>query len=193
MKEKNKRMVIIAGIIIGAIMILSPFAAMFYGFNDQTARRTYRGYVFTRQQYGYQAKIDGKTEDFFYFPGDIEQINVSNSTIDLVKGKGYIIFTSDMHDTLNETIATLEYNSDKMLRDLGKTQMSFGYTNQFTGRPTITCANATAGMPIIYVKKGNETSISNEGNCVVIQARQQDEMLAAYERVLDIMVGVMDK
>jgi hypothetical protein len=134
-----------------------------------------------------------KTENFIYFPGDIEDINVSSDALNLIKGKQYMILTSNAADPLNQSIAYMEYNSEKVLKDLGKTQIGFAYADSTLTRTKITCENATAGMPVIYVRKANESSIRAEGNCLLIEARQQDEILAEFERVLYIIIGVMDK
>jgi len=193
MKEKNKKIALVAAIVFGLLMVLSPFAAMFYGFNDQTSKRSFGKYRFTRQSYGYEANINGKTENFIYFPGDIESINVSSEALSLIKGKQYMIMTSDPADPLNQSIAYMEYNSDKVLKDLNKTKMGFAYVNETATRTKITCENASAGMPVIYVRKANESAIRAEGNCLFIEARQQDEILADFERVFYIMIGVMEK
>src|SRR3989338_6978397 len=127
MKEKKNKIGIFMVVFMALIMISSVFAVIFYGFSDPAANRNYGKYKFTRGQYGYETKIDGKTQNFIYFPGDIEGLNVKQDVIDIAKGSQFFVLTSSPKDAFNQTIAYMEYNSDKLSKDLERFEFGFGY------------------------------------------------------------------
>ena len=57
--------------------------------------------------------------------------------------------------------------------------------------PVWTCANATPTVPVVVIRPGENTTLSLEGSCIVMEASRGEELKRAYDRVLLAFLGVM--
>lgn len=64
-------------------------------------------------------------------------------------------------------------------------------TNNTFDMPIITCEDATPVVPIIYFKQSNQTKVSLEENCIIVEARNNIDILRIKDRLLYSMLGII--
>lgn len=191
-KDKTDRRKKLMVYFIAFIMIASTFGVVFWGYNDDTSKKKYNGYTFTRTENGWLTVIDKKSFTFYHAPDELESIKLNQTVRDALSGKTQIGLTSDEGDYLNRTIALMQYIYTETLRDASNKYTATGFTaNNTYGKQVFSCAQASENQPVIYFKKAKEPSITSEGNCVTITAETDYEMVVMSERLLYYMTGIM--
>jgi hypothetical protein len=187
-KEKNKKIgVIIFTLFISLTMILSIFAIVL---DNQDNSLKYNGFKFSLTNDGYRVKINNTTDTFQYYPAELENFNLSQSTKDLLSNSVAVALLFDPNSTVDDLsyIDYARFNFDNVIDKpvyFGITQESEGYT-----LPVLTCENATAEIPFIVFNSSSETSIVENNNCIILNAKLK-EILAVEERIAYQMLGVM--
>jgi len=104
-----------------------------------------------------------------------------------------IYITSDLESEYVEDIAQIQFNFAQLLNDnLGiYSQTAFTSENEYS-LPVVTCKNATLNVPVVLIEKSNSTMIDTDGACIKIMGNNRPEMFMAYERLLYIILGVME-
>ena len=190
--KKKKRMVYIAAFIIVAVMVLSSFGMILEQSSNSDAKRRYNGYSFVRTENGWLTTVNKKQIEFYHAPDELDAINISQSVRDALSGKIQIGLTSDEGDHLNRTIALMEYIYTETLKEASNKYATTGFIGNNTyGKPVFSCEQATDNAPVIYFMKSKEPSIKAEGNCVIVTAETDYEMVVMSERLLYYMIGIM--
>ena len=176
-------------IFVSFIMITSIIGFLSSGSTSSSLR--YNDVKFSRGQRTYIASIEGQRMEFDFFPRDIEGVDFEDGLGERLKGKLQLDFTSDANSSFAEDIALAVYNFGINVQGLN-VYLRSGFTgnNSFDVAP-ITCADATASVPVIYFKEGNSTQASAEGECIVITARNSIDIHMMKDRLLYSYLGVM--
>ncbi len=61
-----------------------------------------------------------------------------------------------------------------------------------TPRPIVTCANADNDTIVIWLTLSQANFIHTEGNCVILEALSEDDLLRVADRFAYMIIGVMD-
>ncbi len=64
-------------------------------------------------------------------------------------------------------------------------------TSKYDNNTIVTCANATDTNTVIWVKRGSETKIKSEGNCILVEGKTETDMVKAADRLALHLVGIM--
>jgi len=180
----------IAGLVIAAIMVLSILGVVVdFGTQPKAQKMPYGDYKFTPTQQGYTTKIDGKEFIFFYFPGDIEYYAVPESVKQLLQAPVYTI-TYDPNSNITQNLAEAQYYLEFQLADIKIIER--GLTNNAnTTLPQKTCADATAAQPVILLRQGDESTITAQDSCIILQALDKYDIYREAERIVYQLLGVM--
>lgn len=187
-KEKKSRWGTFWVIFISFIMISSVIGFLYGGETDQFK---YKGLKFRRTQNQWSAIINDRQLVFDYFPTEVEQINLSEDIITALLNKPEIDTTSDTDDLFSEEIALAQYNMAITLNNLNVYIRRGFTTNSTFGLPIITCKNATFAVPVVYLKRSNQTAITLENNCIIAEAENNIDILRAKDRLLYSMLGII--
>jgi hypothetical protein len=200
-KKKNKFLSqnFILGSLIVVLMISSVFGIIFSGYNNNSGvdELNYNGYEFQVQNFGgyskYITTINKEKVSFYYLPNDVEQINISDSALNLISTKSFFYFTSDIDSLVKEHIALAQYEFGEALsQSFGSMyQVTFINTTIFPSATQISCENATDTTPVIYFRLTNETEIENKGNCIYFNGDDTDSFLRLTSRVLYDLYGII--
>lgn len=167
------------------IFILSTLGiVMNYRTSDTAKPKTYNRYKFFPTNNGFMAIINGKQLFFSHFPADLETIP-SNYELKLETEKIYFVYNPQ--DNLN---------FDSNMNKLGNIVYSLNI------RPVKACSNETdcPDIPIVgcdeevpqfLFKESNITRISQDQNCVVLEAGSQLEAEKLVERIYYRILGIM--
>lgn len=165
------------------IMILGGLGIVF----QDDGSFEYNGIKFIQQQNGWQAKINGKILEFYYFPENLEQIELPAGT-DTLKNAKALIVSYNPNSMLAPAFAQLQFDFEQKLDD---TYVIRGITNG-TALPIYSCNNATPFTPVIQFEEFENNSIELLNNCLVIRAFDGYNFGIRAERALYSLLGVME-
>ena len=190
MKEKHKGVVM--AIVVGFLMITSVIGIMFVNYGDVgTNSLKYGNYNFQATNNGIVTKINGKDVPFTYFPTEIQNIPVSNNTIERIKNSKYILTTSYSNSSIKQAIASVQYDIGISMMDHFNSYVLVGFTDKFRNFPEVNCNNATQYVPVIKLQEGNSTLIYEDGQCIILEAPDENEMIKLRDRLMFGYLGVM--
>ena len=191
--EKQQRRNKVIMVFLVAIMVLSGFSAVFFGFGDQGAKKKYSGFTFLETPQGYYVSVEGQRLGFDYYPTDLEDMNIDAGALAALKDKVQLDISSNLNDALNQSIALVEYNMLQKLRLTGSTFLRIGAAaNNTYGLPIITCEQATASVPVIFFRKGNASKIALEHDCIIAESTDHYGLVRIGDRIIYSMLGIMD-
>jgi hypothetical protein len=198
-------------LIISVIVIIVVFWGLFTLLKDQVNKteqpkidiKTYNGFVFEKidniwtTHITISNKLTGKGESysimFHYTPDEVENvttlINSRNESVtpNLFLNMPLIYITTEPNYPgavvlggveISKTMAIVSKTYD--LRTQIKSAMTKPGNYSF---PIATCENITKTQRVIYLKLGNQTGISFDNGCVIVQGTDETELLRASERL----------
>jgi hypothetical protein len=166
--------------------MITSIIGYIFGDNQGTTIR-YKGIKFSASQEGWKTKYSGKVYTFPYVPDDLNNINFS-STVDLKTVQALGITYSDS-SLYKEYIADSIFRFSNWFQDSLYVQPGFTENNSYS-LPVITCADATAYVPVIYYKYSNQTQITEEGSCITIEASDPNMFLALTNKLAYMLLGI---
>jgi hypothetical protein len=191
-EAKRKRNIkIVFGVFIAFIMIFSIFELALYRQDDTTNAYNKFNIQIDSQNNRYVLKINKSTHYFYTWPALIEDIPVARGSIDLIKN-GQIIIYSFNPDS--PSLPLIEQARYELSQELAKDQV-FGVTHNvsaYEAMPVLTCKDAASATPVIFFNVSDNTSITQQGYCVIINANGT-EFLRAKDRFLYTYLGVMQE
>jgi hypothetical protein len=198
-------------LIISVIVIAAVFWGLFTLLKDQVNKteqpkiniKTYNGFVFEEidniwtTHITISNKLTGKGESysimFHYTPDEVENVttekNTRNESVtpNLFLNMPLIYITTEPNYPgavvlggveISKTMAIVSKTYD--LRTQIKSAMTKPGNYSF---PIATCENITKTQRVIYLKLGNQTGISFDNGCVIVQGTDETELLRASERL----------
>jgi hypothetical protein len=193
-EEKKSSKTLWMSLFICAIMILSVIGFMSNN-NGSNQDLDYNNFSFSITQdnkWILDLKSPEKEKITFYnHPSEIEYINVSSEIIPGLRNTKIIYATSDPDDLFKDAIGLAEFGMKDIMNKRGiYFEYSFTKANQFN-KTIMTCKNATMYVPVLYFKRGNETKISYNNNCITLESESEYGILRLRDRLLYGFLGVM--
>ena len=189
-KDKGFKANLALPIFIVFILVTSMFGYMWSG---ASTKLDYNGFKFLQlEDNSFLFNTGGSRIAFNYFPSEIEWINASPITAGLF-ATPMVYITSNPESEYLEIMAQIQFNFAQLLSDNLNiyAQTSFTSENEY-GLPVVTCKNATLNVPVIHFEMSNSTNIDTDGACIKVMGKNRPEMFMAYERLLYIILGVME-
>lgn len=191
---KKLSVILVTGFIVFS-MVISIFAIVLDNPSQDVPSYNKYSFAYTNNN-GYKTKINDKYMEFYYYPADLERINLSNEIMTKIKSSGSIAFVFDPNDNRTDNLMFI----DAIRYDLeSQSQLDklvyFGITSNSTKYllTVADCSQATDSQPMILIN----TSSSDVGffqtenpNCIIMNAKLRD-ILAAKDRLVYTYYGVM--
>lgn len=133
--------------------------------------------------------LDGATYTFDNHPLTIAKVEMSDEAQAMLQGKPQIDFTSSENSSFAESIALAEYNLGLNLQNSVYMRLGFSENNSFDF-PIITCADASASVPVISFVDGNSSSLSLVDNCLIATVRYNGDIHLVKDRILFAILGI---
>ena len=191
-KKSSKTTWIVGGFII-FVMVGSGFGAMFGSYTSSRKKVRYNDFVFVPiDDRGYRVKIDDRIYDFEYTPDQIKDLEIEKSITDQLRNTAEIDITYDYESDAAQMIALLSFQlKEGYLRDLIYVKTGADKENKYN-HSIITCSDSTDLIPVIYFKLGNETRITKEDKCIILEASKINDFEVLRDRLVYSILGVMD-
>lgn len=189
-KEKGFRKGLLLPLFVVFIMVMSVFS---YMLGSSRTRLTYNGFKFYQlENGGFMLNINNNRVMFSYSPQELERINTTAGIKNLFNTP-MVYFTYAQNSTYAETIAEMQFNFAQLMDSIKGTYVQNAFTAETEfDIPAITCKNATLTVPVILFEKAKTTEIMLDDECIVVKAKNRQEMSMAYERLLYSIIGVME-
>jgi hypothetical protein len=176
--NREKRNRIILSVVIAFVMILSTIG-FFYGSqvneNEQKYTINNKTYSYTRENNQYVLELNKKEKiGFYYLPFEIN-MNITDEILNSIQNSKVVYITFDPDAEKPEYIDLARF--DLAMNFLNKNIYVIEGTtkeSQEINLPIITCENATAYMPVIYLQESNITNLINDNNCIRMQGKNLD-------------------
>ncbi len=171
-------------IFIVLIMILSVFG-MWQA--SQSNKEEYNGYEFVATENGWTTTINNQQFLFNYLPQDLEEIN--STQIQISGNKVYIAYDPDDKElekqfTMNYLAALFYQNNVRPVFSCTKEEGC--PDDEF---PITTCDDASVN--VVLIRSGNESKISKQDMCYIIQSPTDADLTVLRERFVYDFLGIM--
>ena len=185
-KAKKNYAAIFVSLFIAFIMITSVIGYIFGDSGQSTAR--YNGITFTLTSNGWKTVYQGRQYTFSFLPQDLKSINLSDSIV--LKDTLQLDVTYDYNSSFAQEIASsiFEFSEIAIQKDAYLRQ---GFTSNISENfPVITCETANEFVPVIYFTESNETKISSDGSCIIVESRDANGFLPLADKLAYNMLGI---
>lgn len=198
--NQNKMLVISLSVVF--IVIVGGIIAI-YKFREKKIEEVvfnYNGFQFRKVPTGYRVQIFvNKNENPSFFtvrsdPREAEQVPL-NIDVGEIKKKEQVYVVIDPYENLTglATMATLELENVIENQFLYNIPLNSAFTREFP-RKNIgvkTCDDANETVAIIWLRRGEETNIFKEKECIIIEAQQERDLIKAADRITLTMLGIL--
>jgi len=175
-------------ILIAVVMIGS--VAGFISFSGNSPSLEYNGFDILQKCDLYYLK--GDTKPFYLHPQQIAYVTVDPEVINLLKGAVQVIPSYDLEGNNTQAMALAQFSLINFFTAEGKSSGSAALNENNFGIPILNCDNSTIYTPIIEIRKGNSSTVSLEGDCIVLEGRTDRDFVAAAEKVKYSLLGIIE-
>jgi hypothetical protein len=174
-----------------AIIMTSSILGYMFGTNSSNTYK-YNKTTFYQKNSAWATKINNVEYQFDNFPDTLDYINVSPDVLSKIKSTFQLDLTYDMNDSHNQDLALAQHDIEVALTEYNNMYVRNAVTaaNKYN-LPVITCKNATAAVPVIYIRVGNETRIYSENSCIIVQGKDSLDVLRVKDRLLYGVLGII--
>lgn len=190
-RQKSNRYGKLIAILIGFVM-MSSIAGYVVLDSGSGTPLTYNEYKFKQDQNGFSTEIDEKKMSFNFHPTQVESISFEPSEVSMLRGAEVIMITSDPDNPLQSAVSFLEYELESKLILFNRVVTHGISEENVSSLQVITCDNAGEKSPVIYLKKGNSTSVDTLDNCMTITAKTEADFVKVKDALLYRILGVIE-
>lgn len=182
------------GIFLGMLMVGSMFGfiASYTSGGDQNAL-VYNGFKFTQTRYGYATEVEGTQFEFSYAPQSVEYINISKDIINALSSANAVVITYDDESMINQSGALVQFNLGQLYEEVLGAYVTRALVNnsRFDTMEQADCDSATQFVPVIKIVQGETTSVTRQGDCFIMSALNDLDMIRLQDRLSYGLVGVI--
>jgi len=195
--KKRKRLFspgMLVGIVLGFLMVTSMFGFITAYTDQSQTTLQYNEFRFEQTTRGFATDVDGQTLEFSYFPESVESISVDQQVIDKLKGVNALTLTYDPESEINQSAALVQYNLGSLYEEALDVYVTRALTNNtlFDSLPQADCEQATQFVPVVKLTKANQTRVSQQGNCILVEATSDVDMIRLQDRISYGLLGVIN-
>jgi len=177
---------------VALILITSMLGVIFGGYNQPADEFEYNGYQFERVQNKWLFEANGRTIQVDSYPSSVESINISPQIMSSIKSTRMLFVSVPTQGTNLDYIGLASYELSEFLRQEGLYAVA-GISDDNTGYnlPLIDCTNATAPIPVVILQQSNQTSVTEQNNCITISARSGIDFIRIKDKIIFEFLGIM--
>jgi len=176
-------------ILVLVLFIASAFGVAFDYLSPGSRGLKYNGHTFHQADQQYAVTVSDKELRFYYYPADLEYLTLDPQVTTLLDPPIYII-TYDPQNEEAEAFAQLQFEFEQYLQNTKAISRALT-NNTGTDLPQKTCADALPTQPVILLQQSNQSSITAQNNCIIINSTNPADLLSQGERIIYKLLGIM--
>lgn len=159
--------------------------------------KEYNGYVFVKQNeswfFDFEKDNNVYNIPLYYNPLEVENISSDNISFSDIYEKNLYYLTLDSSVSPKSVVAAVEVAKIFGQAEYGilKKQIKSALAYEYGAVLQITCQNATKDIGVIYLLVSNETRIKKEGDCIILSAQNEDDMMKLAVKLDYISLGII--
>lgn len=175
-----------------AFIMIASVIGFAFSFTQPVEKLQYKDFTFVSTPQGLQTTVNDIRLYFYYFPRDLEDVQFDEGAGVALDGARVLWVSYDPNDAYATEIAGMLFYIEEALSETDTAFVQRGLVNN-SGYvlPEVSCANATASVPVIVMQSGNETKVTHRDGCVVATAASRPETAMVGDRLLYELLGVM--
>lgn len=168
--KMNKK--IILPLFLASIMILSIIGFSLNSTQSDTSSIKYNGYSFKQTEQGWITFIGNNPILISQNPNNLNEILLPDITLQEINSANKIYFTFNPEDNIQSNLYYFDANIRTRLKNfILSCTVDIGSCSNL---PLKTCKDADSSSRIIQVSLANQSSITYENNCLLIQGQKQE-------------------
>jgi len=132
--------------------------------------------------------------DLRYGPIDLEDIKVPDTAIkQMIQNDETLYITFNPQEELKgeAVLAGVEIGKFIGNKYFFNIPVKSAVTTPYDNNTVMTCEDADDLNTVIWIKKGKETKIETQGNCIILQGPTETDMVKAADRLALHLIGIM--
>jgi hypothetical protein len=187
-KDSKTTQKVVLGLFIAFIMVFS-MVSVFTG--NQNNSFKFNGFKFKVEENSISSKINGAEIVFNYPPYSLENLSYDNNINEMLKNSVSIYVSSSIEEENAQAIDYVKFLFKSEMAKDSKVVLN-SYSEVFEDQLQINCDNASSSNPVILFTSSNESLISVNENCVLIEASIPNDFFAFKDRLLYGYYGVLE-
>lgn len=179
----------VLGFFIVAIMIFSGIGLMWEGSGSQGG--DYNGHKITLYNNYYVVQENGRQYSFNFHPSEVEWIEIENMESLRDAKMFYFVFNPSSEIIQDVEVVRLDVVQLMAQNNIYAVPAISEPSAMYTSYPVGSCFNATQFVPVIMFTEGNETKVTEGGNCFIFQARDRYDVPMLRDRLIYGLIGVI--
>jgi hypothetical protein len=174
-------------------MVFSIFAIMVD--NQSQSTPSYNKHSFVKTDTGYKTKVNGAYMNFYYYPSELERINLSKDIMTMIKESKGMAFIFNPEDNISNNLQYVDAVRYDLTQQIGSS-VFFGITQESDkySLSVVDCRNATKEFPFVMMNYSADTGFyqsSENPYCIIMNAKFM-ELTAAKDRFVYTYYGIME-
>ena len=126
-------------------------------------------------------------------PASLEKIEVDRSAKNKILDDKQVFITWSPTEDFRQMTVFIYNDLKKVIAepDIFNISVGFAQTSEYKNYTVMDCKDATPKQSVILLKIGEPTSILTEGNCIILQGKDETEIMKAADRLIYLLLGVM--
>lgn len=126
-------------------------------------------------------------------PAKLEDVEVDRAAKNKILDDSKASITWPPTEDFKQTTVFVYQDLKKVIAepDIFNIPVSFAQTSEYKNYTVMDCKDATAKASVIKLQLGETTKVSTEGNCIVLQGKDEAEIMRAADRLIYLLLGVM--
>lgn len=188
-KDNSKILATTFMIFTALIMVSGTIGFLYSGPENPTNIAEYE--AFELEQVGYQWQIKNTDIMLNYLPDQVQDIEIDMASHQIIASATQMYMSFDPNSIYLESIDTFRFDLGTHLFYTGKTIIPAIMENSTDYQfETINCFSENLTIPVLEIKKGNETRIiAKSPTCINIEFRNAQELTALHDKLIYQLLG----
>jgi len=156
----------------------------------------YNGFFIQKLEDGYKTRLYiGDKGPYYintnYHPKDVEGLKIDIDLKNELNGKNNVYIAIDPYDanlTGRTTVAALELNN--VIEAFYRIPVGSAFTKEKDNHTIKTCPTKNNAEEIFLLQLDKETKILKSGNCIILKAQQQEELIKEADAIIFNLLGI---
>jgi hypothetical protein len=193
-EERRKRRTAIIALLIVGLMAFSSLAYVLVDNTSSGNQMEYGDYEFEFRDLGGGAgvlitEINGQEVEFQNLPVQVGYLEVDPAAIALLQASQQVALAAPT-DIDQQDAAMIDYARLQLSLAIPKTFNAMTAEDSRYMLPVLNCSHASPQMPVIVFTNANQTTITTEGACILVNGQQRD-LMRLKDRIIFEYYGIL--